>query len=68
MFLADEHTYSAEQAKREKRAVKASNKFGSPIALKSKIVAAVVDPSSPSSTVFIAESAGTVRRVNVDVS
>ncbi|EOO03614.1 putative wd repeat-containing protein [Phaeoacremonium minimum UCRPA7] len=56
----------AEQAKREKRAVKASNKFGSPIALKSKIVAAVVDPSSPSSTVFIAESAGTVRRVNVD--
>ncbi|KAI1780477.1 WD40 repeat-like protein [Hypoxylon cercidicola] len=55
----------AEQAKRERREAKVGNKNGNPIALKSKILAAVSDPTSPSS-VLVAESAGSVRRVNVD--
>ncbi|KAI1655777.1 WD40 repeat-like protein [Daldinia decipiens] len=55
----------AEQAKRERRAAKAGNKNGNPIVLKSKLLAAISDPADPSS-VLIAESAGSVRRVNVD--
>ncbi|KAI4869094.1 WD40 repeat-like protein [Hypoxylon rubiginosum] len=55
----------AEQAKIERRELKANNKNGNPIALKSKLLAAIPDPTSPSA-VFIAESAGSVRRVNVD--
>ncbi|KAB5586067.1 WD40-repeat-containing domain protein [Coniochaeta sp. 2T2.1] len=56
----------AEQATAARRAAKSNNKYGKPIVLKSKILAAIVDPHSPSSTVFVAESAGAVRRVNVD--
>ncbi|KUI58660.1 hypothetical protein VP1G_05875 [Cytospora mali] len=56
----------AAQSKRERREAKSSNKFGSPIALKSKIAAACVDPHSPSNSVFVAETAGSVRRINVD--
>ena len=59
-------SHSAEQATAARRAAKSSNKYGKPIVLKSKILAAVLDPHSPSSTVFVAESAGAVRRVNVD--
>lgn len=59
---------SAAQSTRERREAKSRNKFGNPIALKSKIAAAVYDPNSPSDTIFIAESAGSVRKVNVDVS
>ncbi|KAI1649623.1 WD40 repeat-like protein [Daldinia loculata] len=55
----------AEQAKRERRAAKAGNKNGNPIVLKSKLLAAISDPTDPSS-VLVAESAGSVRRVNVD--
>ncbi|KAI0181960.1 WD40 repeat-like protein [Hypoxylon sp. FL1284] len=55
----------AEQAKRERREAKAGNKNGSPTTLKSKLLAAIADPTSPSS-VLVAESAGLVRRVNVD--
>ncbi|KAI1745306.1 WD40-repeat-containing domain protein [Xylaria scruposa] len=55
----------AEQALTERRAAKASNKDGNPIVLKSKLLAAVPDPSS-SSALLIAESTGSVRRVNVD--
>ncbi|KAI0016640.1 WD40 repeat-like protein [Xylariomycetidae sp. FL0641] len=55
----------AEQAKQARRAGKAGNKNGNPIALKSKLLATVPDPSS-SSSVLLAESAGSVRRVNVD--
>ncbi|KAI1798562.1 WD40 repeat-like protein [Daldinia bambusicola] len=55
----------AEQAKRERRAAKAGNENGNPIALKSKLLAAISDPTDPSS-VLIAESAGSVRKVNVD--
>lgn len=58
--------YSAEQAKAARRTAKSGNKYGKPIALKSKILAVVLDTHSPSSTVFVAESAGTVRRVSVD--
>ncbi|KAI0009299.1 WD40 repeat-like protein [Xylariaceae sp. FL0662B] len=55
----------AEQAKRERRATKAGNKNGNPLGLKSKLLAAIPDPTSPSS-VLIATSTGSVRRVNVD--
>ncbi|KAK4190230.1 WD40-repeat-containing domain protein [Podospora australis] len=56
----------AEQATRVRRAAKANNKFGNPIVLKSKILAAVPDPRSPSSAVLLAESAGAVRRVDLN--
>ncbi|TRX92205.1 hypothetical protein FHL15_006820 [Xylaria flabelliformis] len=55
----------AEQALTERRAAKASNKNGNPIVLKSKLLAAVSDPSAPGS-LLIAESVGSVRRVDVD--
>ena len=54
------------QAQRERRAAKADNKNGNPIAFKSKLLAAIRDPASPSS-IFVAESAGSVRRLDVDV-
>jgi hypothetical protein len=60
-------TPSAEQEKRQRRAAKAGNKYGNPIQLKSKILAAVPDPRSPSSALLVAESAGAVRLVNLDV-
>ncbi|KAK4228003.1 WD40-repeat-containing domain protein [Podospora fimiseda] len=56
----------AEQAKRERRAAKSGNKYGNPISLKSKILAAVPDPRSPSSDILVAESAGAVRKVDLD--
>ncbi|KAI0534425.1 WD40-repeat-containing domain protein [Xylaria digitata] len=55
----------AEQAQIERRAAKASNKNGDPVVLKSKLLAAVPDPSAPGS-LLIAESTGSVRRVDVD--
>ncbi|KAJ2991644.1 hypothetical protein NUW58_g2445 [Xylaria curta] len=55
----------AEQALAERRAVKAGNKNGNPIELKSKLLAAIPDPSAPGS-LLIAESTGSVRRVDVD--
>lgn len=61
-------SHSADLGKRQKREAKSGNKFGKPIVLKSKIAAAVLDPNSPSTSVFIAESAGSVRKVNIDVS
>lgn len=36
--------------------------------MKSKILAAIADPASPSTSLYIAESAGYVRRVNFEVS
>lgn len=36
--------------------------------MKSKILAAVPDPFSPSTAIFIAESAGFVRRIDIVVS
>lgn len=35
--------------------------------MKSKILAAVSDPASPLTSVFVAESAGYVRRINLEV-
>ena len=58
---------SAAQAKRAKRKAKAGNKFGDPIALKSKILAAVEDPFSSYISVFVALSAGGACRVNLEV-
>ncbi|KAI0472491.1 WD40-repeat-containing domain protein [Xylaria cf. heliscus] len=55
----------AEQAQSERRAAKASNKNGNPVVLKSKLLAAVPDPSA-SSLLLIAESTGSVRRVDVE--
>ncbi|KAK0626202.1 WD repeat-containing protein [Immersiella caudata] len=55
----------AEQLKRSLRAAKATNKFGSPIQLKSKILAAVPDPLSPPTSLLVAESTGSVRRVSL---
>ncbi|KAI1293253.1 WD40-repeat-containing domain protein [Xylaria venustula] len=55
----------AEQAQTERRAAKASNKNGDPVVLKSKLLAAVRDPSAPNS-LLIAESTGSVRRVDLD--
>ncbi|RKU40876.1 hypothetical protein DL546_000880 [Coniochaeta pulveracea] len=56
----------AEQATRARRAAKSSNKYGNPIALKSKILAAIVNPHSPRNEIFVALSTGFVQKVNVD--
>ncbi|KAL2116792.1 hypothetical protein VTJ04DRAFT_8960 [Mycothermus thermophilus] len=56
----------ADIEKKRRRAAKAGNKFGNPIALKSKILAAIPDPRSPTSCILVAESAGAVRLVDVD--
>lgn len=58
---------SASAAQRERKAGKAGNKHGDPVVMKSKILAAIPDPASPYSSIFIAESAGFVRRVNLEV-
>lgn len=55
----------AEQAQTERRAAKASNESGKPVVLKSKLLAAVRDPSAVNS-LLIAESTGSVRRVDID--
>ncbi|KAK3371307.1 WD40-repeat-containing domain protein [Lasiosphaeria ovina] len=56
----------AEQELRKRRAAKAGNRHGNPIVLKSKILAAVADPRSPSSAILVAESTGSVRQVKLD--
>ncbi|KAL4727685.1 hypothetical protein ACLX1H_004370 [Fusarium chlamydosporum] len=58
----------AVQAQRQRKAAKADNKNGEPIFMKSKILAVVPDPASPLTSVFIAESAGAVRRINLETS
>ncbi|KAJ9417061.1 transcriptional repressor [Fusarium oxysporum] len=58
----------AVQASRQRKAAKASNKNGNPVIMKSKILAAVPDPAAPLTCVFIAESAGAVRRINLETS
>lgn len=57
----------ASEAIRARRAAKSGNTFGDPIKLQSKILAVVADPAS-SASVYVAESAGCIRRVNLDVS
>ena len=56
----------ASEATRARRAAKSGNKNGNPIVLQSKILSVVPDPFS-SACVYIAESAGCVRKVNVEV-
>ncbi|CAK7268080.1 hypothetical protein SEPCBS119000_002879 [Sporothrix epigloea] len=54
----------AAQELRERRLAKSTNKYGNPVFLKSKVLAVIADPES-AAHVFVAESAGSVRRVNV---
>ncbi|AEO71463.1 uncharacterized protein THITE_51204 [Thermothielavioides terrestris NRRL 8126] len=56
----------AAQEKRQRRAAKAGNKYGNPISLKSKLLAALPDPRSPAAAVLVAEAAGAVRLVRLD--
>ncbi|KAF4990044.1 hypothetical protein FGRMN_8708 [Fusarium graminum] len=58
----------AVHVERERKAAKAGNKNGDPIVMKSKILAVVPDPASPLTSVFIAESAGAVRQINLETS
>ncbi|RFU33608.1 hypothetical protein B7463_g2755, partial [Scytalidium lignicola] len=55
----------ASESTRALRAAKSGNKNGDPIVLQSKILNAIADPYS-SACIYIAESAGCVRRVNVE--
>lgn len=56
----------ASESTRARRAAKSGNKNGNPIVLQSKILSAIADPLS-SHSIYIAESAGSVRRVNIEV-
>lgn len=56
----------ASEAIRARRAAKSGNKNGDPIKLMSKILDVAVDPLSPA-CLFVAESAGCIRKVNVEV-
>ncbi|KAL8736051.1 MAG: hypothetical protein Q9181_002600 [Wetmoreana brouardii] len=53
-------------AESERKSLKSKNKYGNPIRIPSKILSAVADPGSPNGAVFVAESAGNVRRIAVD--
>ncbi|MCJ1395845.1 hypothetical protein MMC18_008731 [Xylographa bjoerkii] len=52
-------------AETARKAKKATNKHGSPIQLPSKILAVIADPTAPN-RVYVAEAAGTARRVELD--
>ena len=56
----------ASEAIRARRAAKSGNKNGNPIVLQSKILNVIPDPFSPS-CIYLAESAGCVRKVNLEV-
>ncbi|KAL8933173.1 MAG: hypothetical protein Q9211_005923 [Gyalolechia sp. 1 TL-2023] len=57
-------SHSLAESKRKSR--KSKNKNGAPIRVPSKILAVIADPSHPTNAVFVAESAGNVRRVALD--
>ncbi|KAH8820437.1 WD40-repeat-containing domain protein [Xylogone sp. PMI_703] len=57
----------AAETTRARRAAKSGNKFGDPIILQSKILNAIADPFS-STCIYVAESAGCVRKVNVETN
>ena len=59
--------YSASLESSTLKAAKANNTLGSPIHLPSKPLALIPDPTPYSGAVYVAESAGTVRRVVLDV-
>ena len=50
-----------------RRAAKSKNTFGNPIRLPSKILAVITDPLPSSPAVYVAESAGNARRIDLDV-
>ncbi|KAL9116467.1 MAG: hypothetical protein Q9187_007008 [Circinaria calcarea] len=50
-----------------RKAAKSKNNHGNPIRLPSKILALIPDPTSPNH-VYVAEAAGTVRRVSLEVA
>lgn len=52
---------------KERQLAKSTNKWGNPIALKGKIVAAIADPHS-NSCIYAAEATGNVRKVDLGVS
>ncbi|ATY60963.1 WD repeat-containing [Cordyceps militaris] len=56
----------AANANRARKAAKSGNKHGNPISMKSKILAAIPDPADPHGSIFIAESAGFCRRINLE--
>jgi hypothetical protein len=56
----------ASESIRARKAAKSVNKNGNPIILQSKILNVIPDPSS-STSIYIAESVGCVRKVNVEV-
>ena len=56
----------ASESTRARRAAKSDNKNGNPIVLQSKILSVILDPVS-AACIYIAESAGCVRKVNVQV-
>ena len=53
-------------AETARKAKKSTNRHGSPIQLPSKILAIIPDPTA-SNRVYVAEAAGTARRVDLDV-
>ncbi|TVY13621.1 putative WD repeat-containing protein [Lachnellula arida] len=55
----------ASESTRARRAAKSGNKNGDPIILQSKILNVIADPFSPAS-IYIAESAGCVRKLNLE--
>ncbi|PHH74921.1 hypothetical protein CDD80_2757 [Ophiocordyceps camponoti-rufipedis] len=64
----DDHFFQtdAAQARKQRKSAKAGNKNGKPLDFKSKILAAISDPSCPRNSIFIGQSSGCVRRVRVD--
>lgn len=56
----------ASESTRARRAAKSGNKNGKPIVLQSKLLSLITDPFS-SQCVYIAESAGCVRKVDIEV-
>ncbi|TVY84133.1 putative WD repeat-containing protein [Lachnellula suecica] len=55
----------ASESTRARRAAKSGNKNGNPLVLQSKILSVIPDPFS-SKSIYIAESAGCVRKVNLE--
>jgi hypothetical protein len=56
----------ASEVTRARRTAKSGNKNGNPIVLHSKVLKAIADPFS-SRSIYVAESAGCIRKVNIEV-
>lgn len=63
-----DHFFQTSQslAETSRKAAKSKNDHGAPIRLKSKILAIAIDPVRDES-IYVAESAGQVRRIGLDV-